>query len=88
MVRIPANDNFFQRDKQMNTFYGTAVLGAITTLVSLSGCIVARDHGPYDRGPYNQGTYRYENGDRIDRDGRREAHWCDNHRDDDEHCRR
>lgn len=83
---IPASDNF-QRDKSMNTFYRIAVLGAITTLVSISGCYVARDHGPHDRGPYDQGAYRYENGDRIDRDGHREVRWCDNHHDD-EHCRR
>jgi len=68
----------------MNTFYRIAVLGALTTLVSISGCIVARGPGPYD---HDQGTYRYENGDRIDRDGHREARWCDNHHDD-EHCRR
>jgi hypothetical protein len=66
----------------MKPFYRTAVLGAITTLVSISGCIVAGDRGPHD-----QATYRYENGDRIDRDGHREVRWCDNHHDD-EHCRR
>lgn len=66
----------------MNAFYRTAVLGTITTLVGLSGCYVARDHGPY-----GEGTYRYENGDRIDRDGHRDAHWCDNYHDD-EGCRR
>ena len=55
-----------------------ALLSAIGVLAGLSGCLVApRDHGPY----------RYENGDRIDRDGRHEAHWCDDHRGD-EHCRR
>ena len=70
----------------MNT-YRTAALGAITTLMSLSGCIVAPERGPYERGPNYQQTYRYENGDRIDRDGRRESHWCDNHRDE-EGCRR
>jgi len=43
----------------------------------ISGCIVATDHGPY----------RYDHGDRYDRYGHREAHWCDRHRDDDEHCR-
>lgn len=56
----------------MNTFYRIAVLGSLTTLVSISGCVVAR-------GGYDHGAYRYENGDRIDRDGNREAHWCDNH---------
>ena len=55
-----------------------ALLGAIGVLVGLSGCIVTpRDHGPY----------RYENGDRIDRYGHHEAHWCDEHRGE-EHCRR
>jgi len=59
----------------MNKFYRIAVLGAITALVTISGCYVGvRDHGPYNHGPY-----RYENGDRIDRDGNREAHWCDGH---------
>ena len=64
----------------MNTLHRIAVLAAINTLVSLSGCVVAP--GPYDHGPY-----RYENGDRFDRDGHREAHWCDNHHDD-EGCHR
>jgi hypothetical protein len=54
----------------MNAFYRVAVLGTLTTLVSISGCVI---------GPYGHGPYRYENGDRIDRDGNREAHWCDNH---------
>jgi len=65
----------------MNTLYRLAVLGAITTLVGLTGCYVARD-----RGPYEPGTYRYENGDRIDRDGHRDEHWCDSHND--EGCHR
>jgi hypothetical protein len=56
----------------MNAFYRIAVLGTLTTLVSISGCVVAAG-GP--------GPYRYEHGDRIDRDGNREAHWCDNHND-------
>jgi hypothetical protein len=63
----------------MNTFNRIAVLGALTTLVSLSGCVVAP--GPSDHGPY-----RYENGDRIDHEGHREARWCDNHHDE-EGCR-
>ena len=66
----------------MNTFSRIAVLGALTSLVSISGCIVAPDRGPDEHGPY-----RYQNGDRIDRDGHREAHWCDNHHDD-QGCRR
>ena len=60
----------------MRTFNRTAILGALTAisfLLNLSGCVV-RDPG-----------YRYENGDRIDRYGHREEHWCDNHHDD-EHC--
>jgi hypothetical protein len=63
----------------MNTFHRIVVLGALTTLVSISGCIVA--HGP-DHGPYT-----YENGDRVDHDGNREAHWCDSHHDE-EGCHR
>jgi len=59
----------------MNKFNRMAALSALTMVVSISGCVVA--HGPYDHGPY-----RYENGDRIDRDGNREAHWCDSHNDD------
>ncbi len=64
----------------MNTFKRLAALGAIAALlgVSATGCLIApRDHGPYN----------YDHGDRIDRDGHREAHWCDHHRGDDEHCR-
>jgi hypothetical protein len=60
----------------MNTLNRIAIWGALTMLVSLSGCIVAGGGYGYDHGPY-----RYENGDRIDRDGRREAHWCDGHKD-------
>jgi hypothetical protein len=60
----------------MNRSHRAAVLGAILALLSLSGCIVARDRGPYT----------YEHGDRIDQYGHREAHWCDGHHDD-EHCR-
>jgi hypothetical protein len=59
----------------MNTFHRLVVVGTLTTLVSISGCIVSP-------GAYNHGPYRYENGDRIDRDGNREAHWCDSHNDD------
>ncbi len=51
------------------------VLCALAVLLSTSGCLVDRDHGPY----------RYENGDRIDRFGHRDVHWCDAHHDD-EHC--
>jgi len=66
----------------MNTLHRMAVLAVITAVVNVSGCYVGRDHGPYDYGPY-----RYENGDRIDRDGHRDVHWCDSHHDD-ENCHR
>lgn len=66
----------------MNVFYRTVVLAALTTLVGIAGCGGPRGHGPEDHGPY-----RFENGDRIDRDGHREARWCDGHHDD-EGCRR
>jgi hypothetical protein len=49
---------------------------ATVALLSLSGCVVERDHGPYT----------WDHGDRVDRYGHREAHWCDAHHDD-EHCR-
>ena len=64
----------------MNTVTRLIGFGAIAALSSLSSCIVAPPpHGDGER-------YRYEHGDRIDRDGHREARWCDGHRDD-EHCR-
>jgi hypothetical protein len=50
-------------------------IAALMTLAALSGCIVERDRGPYT----------YDHGDRLDRYGHREAHWCDDHHDD-EHC--
>jgi hypothetical protein len=59
----------------MKTFQRLAVSSVVLALMTLSGCVVERDHG-----------YRYEHGDRIDSYGHREAHWCDNHHDDD-HCR-
>jgi hypothetical protein len=62
----------------MNAFYRMAALGTLTTLVTISGCVFA---------PGGHGPYRYENGDRIDRDGNREAHWCDSHNDE-QGCRR
>jgi hypothetical protein len=76
---ISPNVNF-QRNRQMNKFHQLAVFGVLTTLVTISGCVVARD--PNDHGPY-----RYENGDRIDRDGHRDANWCGDHGDD-QGCRR
>jgi hypothetical protein len=80
MARI-IHGEYVQRESLMNALHRMVALCAITTLASISGCYVARDRGPYEPGPY-----RYENGDRIDRDGHRDAHWCDNH--DDEGCRR
>ena len=56
-----------------NLLFRTAACAALLSLLSVTGCIVA---GP---------SYRYENGDRIDRYGHREVHWCDAHHDD-EHC--
>ncbi|HEY3784374.1 MAG TPA: hypothetical protein VGL55_03750 [Steroidobacteraceae bacterium] len=60
----------------MNIFNRIVLLATFGAVLGVSGCIVERDHGPY----------RYDHGDRIDRYGHHEAHWCDNHRDD-EHCR-
>jgi hypothetical protein len=57
-------------------------LGALVALFNVSGCTRVVDHG----GGGDHGPYRWEHGDRIDRDGNREAHWCDGHHDD-EHCR-
>ena len=52
-------------------------VGVMVALLNLSGCTrVEEDHGPY----------RFEHGDRIDRDGHRETRWCDGHHED-EHCR-
>ena len=59
----------------MSRFRWVALLAAVVTAAGVSGC-GARDHG----------QYRFEHGDRIDRDGHREVRWCDAHRDD-EHCR-
>ncbi|HVO48082.1 MAG TPA: hypothetical protein VMT29_17305 [Steroidobacteraceae bacterium] len=60
----------------MNAIKALGALGTLMLVLAASGCVVERDHG-----------YRYENGDRIDRWGHRDVHWCDDHRDDD-HCRR
>lgn len=51
---------------------------AAIALLSLSGCIVEREH--------EHGPYTWDHGDRVDRYGHRESHWCDGHHDDD-HCR-
>ena len=53
-----------------------AAASALLALSILPGCIVERDRGPYT----------WDHGDRIDRYGHREAHWCDGHHED-EHCR-
>jgi hypothetical protein len=52
-------------------------LGVLVALLNLSGCA---------RGDGDHGPYRWEHGDRIDRDGHREVRWCDGHHED-EHCR-
>lgn len=48
------------------------LIGAALGLLNLVGCVVA-------------GPYTYDHGDRIDRYGHHEAHWCDAHSYD-EHC--
>lgn len=58
------------------SWMGLCGLGTMVALFNLSGCARVDDHGPY----------RWEHGDRIDRDGHREVHWCDAHHED-EHCR-
>jgi hypothetical protein len=52
-------------------------LGVMVALLNLSGCTrVEEDHGPY----------RFEHGDRVDKDGHRDVRWCDGHHED-EHCK-
>ena len=58
---------------------------AAATLVGLGGCGPRGDRGPPGP-PGPPSSYRFEHGDRIDAQGRREEHWCDAHRED-EHCR-
>jgi hypothetical protein len=60
---------------QVNKFSRMVLLGALVTILDLAGCH-ASDHGPY----------RYERGDRVDRDGHRDVGWCNDHHEDD-HCR-
>jgi len=59
----------------MKTNYLLAALLALTAVLNLSGCVAARDD-----------DYRYDHGDRVARDGRRDVGWCNVHRDD-VHCR-
>jgi hypothetical protein len=42
---------------------------AVLVMLSLSGCWVPPDHGPYT----------YDRGDRVDRDGNRDVGWCVEH---------
>ncbi len=67
----------------MHRIHRLAAWVPMIALLGLSGCVIAPDH---DRGYRDHDEYRYENGDRIDREGHREVHWCDSHHDD-EHCR-
>jgi len=53
-----------------------AACAAILAIANLSGCEVGRD----------QVGYRYEHGDRIDSDGRRDVGWCIAHSNN-AHCR-
>lgn len=59
-------------------------------LVGAAGC--TEEHNRYERTTpettyqYDEHGYRYENGDRIDRSGHRDVHWCAAHPED-EHCR-
>ena len=73
----------------MNAFNRVAAWGLVTVLLSLSGCVIAPDHERYRDHEANRDReqYRYEHGDRIDREGHRDVRWCDRHHDDDEHCR-
>ena len=60
----------------MKTNTVLAACTAVLALASLSGCAVSSD----------QVGYRYEHGDRIDADGRRDVGWCTAHANND-HCR-
>jgi hypothetical protein len=59
----------------MSTFNRLVLLVATAAVLGVSGCIVEPEQGPY----------RYEHGDRVDRYGHRDEHWCDYHHED-EHC--
>jgi len=61
--------------KRLNWKAITSATIALLAFATVSGCVMERDHGPYT----------WDHGDRIDRYGHREAHWCAGHHDD-EHC--
>jgi len=67
----------------MKIFNRMTVLGALTALVSLSGCVIPGpgNYRQNDRGR-DRGQYTYDHGDRIDRSGHRDVGWCGHHRDD------
>jgi len=60
----------------MKTNTNLAACAAVLAIVSLSGCAVSSD----------EVSYRYEHGDRIAPDGRRDVGWCIAHANN-EHCR-
>ncbi len=60
--------------KKMSSFL--AICTAVVAVVNLSGCAVSHD----------EVSYRYEHGDRIAPDGRRDVGWCLAHANN-EHCR-
>ena len=68
---------YFNGSVQVRNLRGMAwlSLGLLVTLLNVSGC-ARDDHGPY----------RWEHGDRVDREGHRDVRWCDAHHED-EHCR-
>ena len=62
------------------------LLAALAT-INLAGCVWVPDHARDSDRDHStvREQYRYENGDRVDREGHREVGWCNQHRDD-EHC--
>jgi len=69
----------------MSSIVRLAALGAVLAALSLSGCVWEEGHHGHDGYVWHDG-YRYEHGDRVDREGHRDARWCDAHRDY-EYCR-
>lgn len=63
----------------MSVFIRVIQLGTVATLLMGTVACEHRDHRYDDR--YDNG-YRYENGDRVDRYGHRDPHWCANHPED------